>query len=92
MIDTNRAYNLLTRSYDTTDRTTMYPADTLWTNDSTVMEAADYGLARCQLGGATTSDCATSGTVGSTSGVAAGADFSIASFTDSTTSFPSPRM
>ena len=65
--DLNRAYNIATRSVlagANPDHTVMRFV-TPWDNTNTVLEKADWGLLLCRLGGPTTSDCATAGTVGS---------------------------
>src|SRR5205085_9964624 len=81
-----RAYNVASRSYESTDRTVMYAADSSWTTDNVDFEAADYGMLRCQLGGTTTSDCSTPGTVGTSVGVAFAQQYSIAGALDPITS------
>jgi hypothetical protein len=77
-VDPNRAYNDQSRSYLPSDRTVMYASDGNWTTDNVNYEALDYGVVRCMLGGSTTADCATSGTVGTGTGTAVGSHFSIA--------------
>jgi CSLREA domain-containing protein len=64
--DLNRAYNIATRSVlaGTSDDHTVMRFVTPWDNTNTVLEKADWGLLLCRLGGPTTSDCATAGTVG----------------------------
>src|SRR5262249_49670183 len=72
---TNRAYNLATRTYLSTDRTAMRVVDNNWTDDNVDFEAKDYSLLRCALGGAVPTDstvgCSATGTTGSGVGVAA---------------------
>jgi len=72
---TNRAYNLSTRTYLSTDRTAMRVVDANWTDGNVDFEAKDYSLLRCALGGSVPTDqtvgCGTSGTTGSGVGVAA---------------------
>jgi hypothetical protein len=72
---TNRAYNVLTHTYLSTDRTAMRVVDNNWTDDNIDFEAKDYSLLRCALGGTvptdTTVGCGTTGTTGSGVGVAA---------------------
>ena len=87
----NRAYNVPLRKYVSADRTVMYlyvdsrgAKDSLWKNDSTFLEPADFDLIACQLGGATNTECGASGTTGTTVGVAAG--FVISGVTDGQTS------
>jgi CSLREA domain-containing protein len=65
--DLNRAFNIATRSVlaGTNDDHTVMRFVTPWDNTNTVLEKADWGLLLCRLGGPTTSDCATAGTVGS---------------------------
>jgi CSLREA domain-containing protein len=65
--DLNRAYNIATRSVlaGTNDDHTVMRFVTPWNNTNTVLEKADWGLLLCRLGGPTTSDCASAGTVGS---------------------------
>jgi hypothetical protein len=72
---TNRAYNLSTRTYLSTDRTAMRVVDANWTDDNVDLEAKDFSLLRCALGGSVPTDqtvgCGSTGTTGSGVGVAA---------------------
>jgi hypothetical protein len=72
---TNRAYNVLTHTYLSTDRTAMRVVDGNWTDDNIDFEAKDYSLLRCAMGGSVPSDstigCGSTGTTGSGVGVAA---------------------
>ena len=72
---TNRAYNLSTRTYLSTDRTAMRVVDANWTDGNVDFEAKDFSLLRCALGGSVPTDqtvgCGASGTTGSGVGVAA---------------------
>jgi len=72
---TNRSYNTATRTYLSTDRTAMRVVDANWTDNNVDLEAKDYALLRCMLGGTpptdTTVGCAQSGATGTGTSVAA---------------------
>lgn len=65
--DLNRAFNVATRSVlaGTNDDHSVMRLITPWNNTNTVLEKADWALLLCRLGGPTTPDCASAGTVGS---------------------------
>jgi uncharacterized repeat protein (TIGR01451 family)/CSLREA domain-containing protein len=69
--DTDRGYNVTNRTYLTDDKNAMRYSST-WTNANSIFGRDDYAMMLCKLGGATTSDCTTSGVAGTSSGVAGG--------------------
>jgi hypothetical protein len=71
-----RAYNVTTRSFLVNDRTVMTLSDS-WNNNTTLLEPVDYAFVACRLGGAVSTDCSTSGGVGSSVGVPADSTFVI---------------
>ena len=85
--DLNRAFNVATRSVlaGTSDDHTVMRLVAPWNNTNTVLEKADWGLLLCRLGGPTTPDCATAGTVGS---AAAGPAFVMSGTTDGSAGIP----
>src|SRR5215213_7547514 len=74
-----RAYNVTTRAFLPTNRSVMkFSAFTSppWDDTLTLLEPADYAYDLCAFGGTATSSCST-GTAGTTLGVAAGSAFSV---------------
>lgn len=81
--DPNRAYNVTLRSFLSDDHTVMTLSGA-WNNDTTLLEKDDYAAMLCKLGGRTTTDCGTSGVIGSATGVGAGPAFVMSGTTDGT--------
>ncbi|HVE62794.1 MAG TPA: hypothetical protein VNB94_03180 [Mycobacteriales bacterium] len=79
----NRGYNVSLRSFLAQDRTAL-TLSTDSNNTTTIFEKDDWAFLLCALGGATTSDCATSGTLGTPNGVGADPTFVITGNTDGT--------
>ena len=77
----NRAYNTALRSYLADDHT-VTTLSGAWNNTTTLFEPADWAFLLCALGGATTAECTTSGTVGTATGVGADPTFVISGTTD----------
>jgi hypothetical protein len=69
-----RGHNVTARTMLVGPRSAMrYSSDpSLWNDNSTLLEPADQQYLLCQLGGPTTTDCTTSGGLGTTNGVGAG--------------------
>lgn len=70
-----RAYNVTQRAQIGTSRSVMkYDLSSPWNNNTTVQEQLDDQFVLCNLGGPTDPECTTTGTTGTTNGVAAGQD------------------
>ena len=77
----NRAYNTSLRSYLADDHT-VTTLSGAWNNTTTVFERDDWAFLLCSLGGATTTECTSSGTVGTATGVGADPTFVISGTTN----------
>jgi CSLREA domain-containing protein len=77
----NRAFNPLTWSWLSDDRSAMRYSAPGWNNSTTVLEKGDFGYLLCGLGGANTSGCP-GATAGTLTGVAAGPTFELDGTTD----------
>ena len=78
-----RAYNTTQRAYLSTDRTAM-SLHTPWNDDNVVLERDDWSQLLCVLGGATSIECSTAGTVGTATGVGGNPTFVLTGTTDGT--------
>ncbi|MDQ1624933.1 MAG: hypothetical protein QOJ49_431, partial [Actinomycetota bacterium] len=78
-----RAYNTTQRAYLATDRTAM-SLHTPWNDDDVVLERDDWSQLLCVLGGATSTECSTAGTVGTSTGVGGNPTFVLTGTTDGT--------
>jgi hypothetical protein len=81
--NTDLAFNPLTWSWLSDDRTAMRFTAPGWNNQTTVLEKGDFGYLLCGLGGANTSGCPATG-VGTLTGVPAGPTFLLDGTTDGT--------
>ncbi len=77
----DRAFNPLTWSWLSDDRSAMRYTAPGWNNSTTVLEKGDFGYLLCGLGGANTSGCP-GGLAGTLTGVAAGPTFELDGTTD----------
>ena len=81
--NTDLAFNPLTWSWLSDDRSAMRFTAPGWNNQTTVLEKGDFGYLLCGLGGANTSGCPATG-VGTLTGVPAGPTFLLDGTTDGT--------